>query len=317
MFDKNKLKGKGLFVFSDPGGAKPLLALVTLIKKNLNDFRIISDRKYDFYDEFSLDVHVPNILSDFDNFKPDFVFTGTSYTSKLELKYIEKSKNKKVVSYSFVDHYSNISLRFLSDGKMFISDFVLLLDDNAKKIAINEGLKKKKIKIFINPYHEYLKQWKPKLSKETFFSKYEIKSKNIITFALDPLSNAGGKKKFGNDEINILKTSLKALEKLKLKEITIVIKPHPNQDISLIMPIISKSKKEILLIKNIDTKLLIYYSDLIIGIFSNFLVEASVLKKNIIRVIEDLKEDPLSNNDIGIVCKNSFELDKALNDYLT
>ena len=60
-----------------------------------------------------------------------------------------------------------------------------------------------------------------------------------------------------------------------------------------------------------------YYSDLIIGIFSNFLVEANVLNKNIIRVIEDLKEDPLSNNNIGIVCKNSFELDKALNDYLT
>ena len=91
MFDKNKLNGKGLFVFSDPGGAKPLLALVTLIKNNLNDYRIISDRKYDFYDEFGLNVHVPNILSDFDNFKPDFLFTGTSYTSKLELKYIEKS----------------------------------------------------------------------------------------------------------------------------------------------------------------------------------------------------------------------------------
>ena len=316
MFDKNKLKGKGLFVFSDPGGAKPLLALVTLIKKNLNDFRIISDRKYDFYDEFGLNVHVPNILSDFDNFKPDFLFTGTSYTSKLELKYIEKSKNNKVVSYSFVDHYSNISLRFLNDDKICMPDFVLLLDNIAKKIAIAEGLQKKRIKVFKNPYHEYLKLWKPKLSREDLTKIHNINTKKMITFALDPLSNAGGIEKFGNDEVNILKTSLDSIEKLMLKDTTIIIKLHPNQDISLISPLI-KHKKEILLIKNIDTKLLIYYSDLIIGIFSNFLLEASILEKNIIRVIKDLKEDPLSNNNIGIVCKNSFELDKALNDYLT
>ena len=97
MFDKKIFKGKGLFVFSDPGGAKPILALLTIIKKNLDDFIIISDRKYDFYNEFELNVQLPDIASDFENFKPDFLFTGTSYTSKLELKYIERSNKINIV----------------------------------------------------------------------------------------------------------------------------------------------------------------------------------------------------------------------------
>ena len=94
--DINYLKNnRGLFVFSDPGGAKPLLGLITLIKKNLKDFRIVSDRTYSFFKEFNLEVNKPNINDDIDNFNPDFIFTGTSYTSKIELEYLKKSKKKK------------------------------------------------------------------------------------------------------------------------------------------------------------------------------------------------------------------------------
>ena len=96
----NYLKNKrGLFVFSDPGGAKPILGLITLIKKELKNYRIVSDRTYSFFKEFNLEVNKPNIHDDIDNFNPDFIFTGTSYTSKIELEYIEKSKIKNIVSY--------------------------------------------------------------------------------------------------------------------------------------------------------------------------------------------------------------------------
>ena len=51
-----KLKGKGLFVFSDPGGAKPILSYVALNK--ISNYFIISDRVYNFYTDFGLFINV-------------------------------------------------------------------------------------------------------------------------------------------------------------------------------------------------------------------------------------------------------------------
>ena len=58
-----KFKGKGLFVFSDPGGAKAVLAHVGAIKRELGEFKIISDKQYSFYKDFGLPIvqqtHLP------------------------------------------------------------------------------------------------------------------------------------------------------------------------------------------------------------------------------------------------------------------
>ena len=55
----NELKGKGLFVFSDPAGAKAVLALVYLLKRDniITDFKVISDRKYSFFEDFEIEVN--------------------------------------------------------------------------------------------------------------------------------------------------------------------------------------------------------------------------------------------------------------------
>ena len=83
-----KLVGRGLFVFSDPGGAKPILSYATL-NDSLSDVLIISDRKYSFFNDFQISVNFYNndsIAEIIDKFKPSFIFTGTSYTSKIEIK---------------------------------------------------------------------------------------------------------------------------------------------------------------------------------------------------------------------------------------
>ena len=51
----NYLKNnRGLFIFSDPGGAKPLLAFIENHK--LKDYKVISDRVYDFFLDFGINV---------------------------------------------------------------------------------------------------------------------------------------------------------------------------------------------------------------------------------------------------------------------
>ena len=307
----NYLKNKrGLFVFSDPGGAKPILGLITLIKKNLKDFRIVSDRTYSFFKEFDFDVNKPNINYDIDNFNPDFIFTGTSYTSKIELEYIEKSKIKNIVSYSFVDHYSDISNRFLNNGKLVLPSVILVIDEHAKKIAISESLPIEKIKILSNPYQEFLRKWKPNISKKEFLLKNNILSNNYIIYAPDPLSNNGGIKKFGNDENNILKMIVKSLE--GFNDILLIIKPHPNQDIEFLINNVEFNNTKYKVVDDIQVNDLIFYSKVVIGIFSNFLIESKILNKDIIRITKNIKLDHLKKRNIGTVCKNEKELKKAL-----
>ena len=52
----NNLKGKGIFVFSDPGGAKPIMALIKL--NRLKNYKVFSDREYSFFKDFNLKVEI-------------------------------------------------------------------------------------------------------------------------------------------------------------------------------------------------------------------------------------------------------------------
>ena len=61
-----------------------------------------SDRNYDFYKDFDIEVNIINI-SDVENIcneiKPDIIFTGTSYTSKLEVQFIKTAKNNSIKAF--------------------------------------------------------------------------------------------------------------------------------------------------------------------------------------------------------------------------
>ena len=115
MLDKLKIKNlynnRGLFVFSDPGGAKPLMSLIE--NYGLVNYKIYSDRIYDFFLDFDVLVHNIGDSDDIEriiiNFNPDYVFTGTSYTSDLELKFVKKANELNIKTYSYIDHYTNFN----------------------------------------------------------------------------------------------------------------------------------------------------------------------------------------------------------------
>lgn len=298
-----ELKGRGLFVFSDPGGAKPILAWIDMNRSKLTDFRIISDRSYNFFDDFNLNVSIPDadINNDF-LFKPDFVFTGTSYTSKIELKYIEESRSRAIPTFSYVDHWTSIRNRFEDNTREIFPDYILVLDERAKQIAHEQGINVSKLVVTNNPYYDWLRNWKPSISKQEFLKPFGIKDQSkILLYAPDPLSNVNGFGQFGFDEISATTNLVDLFKNRKeLASWIILVKPHPNQQVEKLANIISEHPAFILLPQQVDTNTAIYHADIIVGFFSAILIEATVLNKPVLRFLESTaKNDPFSELRIG------------------
>lgn len=293
--------GTGLFVFSDPGAAKAVLAQAFKLKFVLEKSIIISDRIYSFFDSFGLEVTF-SIKKPEDvvlNIKPDFIFTGTSYTSKIELEYLKLAKKNSIKSYSFVDHWTSIKERFLLTNEYVFPDSILLIDESAKNIALESGIENSLLVVFGNPYYDYLKNWKPDITKCELFNKLNIpyNDNKTIVYAPDPLSNVNGRETYGFDEIEITNQINCILLELNLP-INFILKMHPNQNIKKNKDVISC--KMIIADAFIDSNLLIYYADVVMGFFSNFLIEADIMNKNIVRILsENNINDPLAKKNIG------------------
>lgn len=293
---KDKFKGKVLIVFSDPGGAKPLLSFVKLNNLEEKSY-IVSDRSYLFYKNFELEVHSTNNLTPnqiLDRELPDYVITGTSYTSKIELEFLKATKEKGIVSYSFVDHYTNFIERFMiSETERVLPDTIFVTDQKAYDIAMtfNTGVN---IIISGNFYHEFLKEWVPQIDIHQFRKDLNITEKQkIMLFAPDPLSNVGGNEVFGFDELSVFKNIENILLNFPIDDFVLLVALHPNQNRNYILQSLSESKLNIIINSEFDLNYLIYYSDAVLSMFSNILVEAQILHKNIIRYMVNYKQvDP-------------------------
>lgn len=313
----SKIKGqKGLLVFSDPAGAKACLALAKSLKQKT--LLIISDRKYSFYSEFNLKINLFDLRSIkewFNFFKPDFVFTGTSIPNKIELKFLKEAKNNKIKTYSFVDHWTNISERFKNYNEYLYPDELWLIDEYAKEKALKDGIDENIIVISGNPYYDYLKNWKPIISKDKLFQKIRLrKNEKYILYAPEPLSKFNLQKQYGFDELSGLIHLNKSLKELKLSNIKIVVKAHPNQQHEVFESYISK-QSNILYLKNININDLIYYCECVVGFFSNSIIESFKMNKKVLRIMIDLidkKLDFLRVLNIGNIINNKQELNIQL-----
>jgi hypothetical protein len=313
-----ELKGRGLFVFSDPGGAKPILGFIAL--KHHSELLVVSDRVYDFFSHYNVQVEKYNQDDEvnlIDGFRPDFVYTGTSYTSNIEMKFICEAKKREIPTIVFIDHYTKYLDRFKIDGELIFPDYIFLTDDRAKEIACSYGMDKFSI-IFVtgNFHHKFLKTWKPIIERNNLLKDYKINASSIIvTFAPDPLSNINGKEEYKFDETDIWETLATELSKIKNDKLVVILKMHPNQNREYLLNFISDSNyTKIFLPNDIDTNTIIYYSDLIIGMYSSFLIEANLWDKKIIRILPNTElKDALEGMNIGSIVNSNESLSRVLN----
>ncbi len=297
------LSGKGLFVFSDPGGAKAILAYVQI--NQIEEFLIVSDRSYSFFEDFGLEVKecsAEEVITIFNEFKPDYLFTGTSYTSKIELDFINESNNQGIRSIAFIDHYTRFKDRFESDGKEIYPSEIALIDQKALRLARECGLDSySNLLVTGNFYHNFLNHWKPNTSRDELYDKLDLDySKKLVVYAPEPLSNVDNAGQvFGFDEVETTAGLLSALDS-ELDKLNFVLTLHPNQNLALLEPTITDN---IVLNQNrAKVNELIHYADVVIGMFSNFLIEAEAMGKPVLRYFcKPVNNDPLRGTNIGKV----------------
>ena len=301
-----------LIVFSDPGGAKPCLSVAKKWRE-FDKLLVCSDRQYAFFETFGIpvrDCRGEDASAIFDEFRPDSLFTGTSYTSRIERNFIRESAKRGIPSASFVDHYTGFDVRFESGDERILPDEIHVLDQKAASLACEAGLPESRIRITGNPYHEFLRSWRSQLTKEEVFQKLGIpvSDAKTILFAPDPLSNAGGAEKFGTDEVAILALLLEALGEIG-KPIQLLIKAHPNQSMDYLKTGLKNlpGNVEVHLVPSEKDALLndlIQHADLVVGIFSSLLLEADLLGAKTLRILAGIQfPDPLEQSAFGAIAK--------------
>ena len=286
-----KFEGNGFFAFSDPAGAKACLALNEIlgIEKVPGQRKLFSNKEYSFYTQFESVVNIVSIekietiTEEF-----DWIFTGTSHpesSSGFELQILNNIVAKN--SFSFIDHWTNFKLRFTLNDKLILPAVIFVVDEKAKEIAIQEGLPEKDLIVFENPYLIYLKNYKKtNISRESFCKKLNICSaKKNILYAPDPISI---RSRDVRNEVEILEELIDICNNTSYN---LLIKLHPLQPLEVIGKIIDSHDNLVL----IDDKLFLPHEifgnvDCIIGFYSNYLLEASTMNKNIVRYLVSNKQ---------------------------
>jgi len=306
------LKGKGLFVFSDPAGAKAVLALVHYLqsKNLLSASLIVSDRQYDFTSDFGQHV-IPYKAGGegeyISSLQPDFLFTGTSYTSKIELQFIREANGNGIRTIAFIDHWTNFSLRFKWEDTLVLPTEIWVIDQRAKEMAIYDGLPGDKLVISDNPYYEFLRKWKPAVSRTDFLKSIGLPdSATIALYVPEPLSQVNGKEKFGFDELDVLQRIISDMpdEFWQDKNNYLVIKPHPNHRLEAIQAILDEYRngKNIKLIPSgVHSNTAMIYSEMVLGLFSNILLEGRIIGARVFRYLPyPVKEDLIQSDKIQL-----------------
>lgn len=333
-----KLQGKGIFAFSDPAGANSILALIDNITKcggkNNEDFMVFTNSVGVFPNEYNNIVKIKDFNTKVYSeilvkFKPDYVFTATSNNS-YEHNIRLLSKEKRIRTIAFIDHWTNYFKRFTFNDKTLFPDEIWIINDIAKKEAIETGLPEDKIYLSGNPYYAKVKKFIPKDNKESFLREHGIPlNKKIIMFISDDLresfpKNSYNKCVLGFDEFTVLSDVLNSLCEIHNKGLIdfskylFLIKIHPRGKMSKFDSLIRNRKYKFLNIevrKKINPLTIIYYSDYVLGMFSNMVIEALLMGKKVIRVqTGQIGEDLLKFDEVN--CELVTKREILLNDLI-
>lgn len=292
-------------IVGDLGGLNTLRPIIKLLKKNghgvsvmINEtlatsrdqignlgfrYRILNQKTYDQFFQMSLEQ------------LPDILIITVSRSGNLEKKLIQRAKIHKIPTISPIENWGPFAGRF-SDSKnqkyknflAYLPDYVLVVDEIARENAISEGIPESHILItgstHLEDFLEYkcadVKQLKIK-THESFGISLEQK---LVVFASQALKNEMGKKSPeypGYNETEVLSDVCCSLAKT-WPDCFLVIKLHPFElEKNFIHPAALKVVNYTI-DKNNSAVELMLAGDLIIGMFSNFLIEAAIQNKPVI-----------------------------------
>ncbi|KAB7628240.1 hypothetical protein [Alkalilimnicola sp. S0819] len=289
-----------LAAFGDPAGAKAVLAYLSAYGRAAATITAVSDRKHGFYEDFDCKVQPWPARAAQDWLKDkDILLTGTSVPTGLELELIESAARVEVPSISFVDHWTNMAARFQSGARRILPDRIAVIDEQAGRVAHREGLPAERVCVVGNPYHEYLRAWRPKVAMEGFLASIGVDpAVPYLLYAPEPLSSFNLDKTYGFDELDGLRLLIKARRARGRGDVAIVVKGHPNQHHALFeRELAATAEQNLVYVREADFNLLAHGAAAVIGFFSNSMIEARLLGRPVIRLLSLLRAgaaDPLA-----------------------
>jgi hypothetical protein len=220
--------------------------------------------------------------------KADWLVTGTSIFSSLELDAIAKSKALNLKSVTFLDHWGNYHKRFVKNNKQFLPDELWAGDiyayDMAKRIFPHT-----KVILEENAYFKSIKTASTNLKKKNHYHK---KSEYILYLCSPVAEHAkllhGDEKYWGYDEHDRIKYFMLNLHKLNAASKKVVLRPHPSEKVEKYNwvldefgPLVSIDDRKTLLEQVLE-------SEVVVGCNSMGLVVAIIAGK---RVVSSLAPD--------------------------
>jgi hypothetical protein len=277
-----------LLAFSDPAGAKQVLSYATKYRDLFKSVVAVSDRVHPFYQDFDLSVEDFKIKTPHEwlsSTRADVLVTGTSVPLNLEISLTMEASRHGVESMSFIDHWTNMAKRFRAADSLVLPDRICVIDERARKIAIEDGLPAEKIWVTGNPYYEFISSWKPKINRTDFLISIGLPIDAVyVLYAPEPISSFGLQEKYGFTELDGIQMIYEAMRPILGENVYILIKGHPNQRHEIFVDYVRKqSNPSLRYFQELDINIFSYFAKGVFGFFSNSLIEAKIMGKLVIR----------------------------------
>ena len=274
---------KKIFFYAEDSGSKVFMSY--LYKSLESDYDIIffsnTFRKYNL--DLVHDIKYlssKRILDDLSELNIDFIFLGFSIDLSMNKKISKIAKNKNIPTVAVSDSVKNIDFLYWGDEKNLCPNLIIVPDNQTKKIFLNNGYKND---IFVSghPHYESLTKSNIIINKSNLKLPFCIKKNTkIILFIDEPkIPNINNKSykinySYSKRSEHIIPILIKAINKVNL-DIKLLVLRHPADNFKEYID----KKPLINIYKNNHKYELILTSDLIIGISSSLLIEASLLEK--------------------------------------
>lgn len=306
---------KVFVVASDPGSANALMPVIAACCRNGHEvYGVVSGsaatmfgKQWQEIKKIDDAVSKEKILNIWKDNKPHIVLAGAGAYNLLEHSVRVAAAKAKIPCIAILDYWTNYFERFRRlEGKQWsysLPDRICVLDEIVCNEMLAEGFTSEQIVVTGQPYFEYISNWKETLSIEDVkcfrnrFVKDEMQI--LIGFCSEPIVEdmdvIHGENLCYTQYNTIEKIAyiLERLAKSKKRHIHLIIRPHPREDEAKLNTILREIKTTPMFsyeISKIGTSLeFIVSCDLVIGMTSMVLIEASFMSHPVLSVQLNLK----------------------------
>ncbi|MEK6938091.1 MAG: hypothetical protein AABX04_03530 [Nanoarchaeota archaeon] len=196
-----------------------------------------------------------------EQFSPDVIVTGTSFTMSIDKQMIEWGRKNDVPTLSIVDHWANYSQRF--EHQKYLPNIICVTDELMKEEMKKEGYNKEIIKVTGNPHLDN-------------FCLPPALEKNPVLFISQAFTELEGLDT-GYNELIVTKDLIDVFED-KIAPQKMIIRPHPRENIAKYAPFLNSAIVD----TTSDVNDLISESKIIVGMSSNVLFKSFLSRKKVI-----------------------------------